>query len=146
MSVAHELHVAEPPAAFGRRPPAVVDASVVCAIVFAQPELDHALARVRRHALVAPELLPFEVAKVAVMKRRRGAPLDDVRAAVQRFLTLDIVLERADPEGCLDLALRYQLTACDAAYLWLAAELKYPLATFDARLAEAARQHLGTLE
>ncbi len=41
--------------------------------------------------------------------------------------------------------MRYQLSAYDAAYLWLAAELKAPLATFDAKLAAAAQAHLGAL-
>jgi len=40
------------------------------------------------------------------------------------------------------LAERYSLTACDAAYLWLAAELEVPLATFDDQLAEAATKYL----
>ena len=42
-------------------------------------------------------------------------------------------------------AARYELSAYDAAYLWLAAELRAPLATFDRRLAEATQAHLGTL-
>ena len=40
------------------------------------------------------------------------------------------------------LAQRYKLTAYDAAYLWLAERLEAPLATFDAALARAAREHL----
>jgi len=46
----------------------------------------------------------------------------------------------------LVLANRWSLGACDAAHLWLAAELKAPLATFDQRLAQAARQHLDRLK
>jgi predicted nucleic acid-binding protein len=36
-------------------------------------------------------------------------------------------------------AARYELSASDAAYLWLAAELQAPLATFDQKLAAAAQ-------
>ncbi len=43
------------------------------------------------------------------------------------------------------LAQRYQLSACDASYLWLAGALRCPLATFDETLAQAAQQHLGAL-
>ena len=46
----------------------------------------------------------------------------------------------------LAMARRYGLSAYDAAYLWLASQLKAPLATFDRKLGEAARQHLGALE
>jgi predicted nucleic acid-binding protein len=41
------------------------------------------------------------------------------------------------------LALRYGLPAHDAAYLWLAGFLQAPLATFDAKLAKAARAYLS---
>jgi predicted nucleic acid-binding protein len=41
------------------------------------------------------------------------------------------------------IALRYALITYDAAYLWLAAELRAPLATFDLSLGRAAQQHLA---
>jgi predicted nucleic acid-binding protein len=41
------------------------------------------------------------------------------------------------------LAMRYRLSAYDAAYLWLAGSLQAPLATFDAKLAGAARDYLA---
>jgi predicted nucleic acid-binding protein len=43
-------------------------------------------------------------------------------------------------------AVRHQLSACDAAHLWLAAELKARLTTFDQRLATAARTQLAGLD
>ena len=56
-----------------------------------------------------------------------------------------IDLYRIDVQAVVALAIRYQLSAYDAAYLWLAAELKAPLATFDEKLATAARAHLASL-
>ena len=41
------------------------------------------------------------------------------------------------------LAAQYGLSAYDAAYLWLAVDLRAPLLTFDQRLARAAQQQLG---
>lgn len=136
------LHVAEPSLPFGKRPPAIVDASVICAIVFGEPEADVALQRVRHHMLVAPDLLPYEVGNVALTKHRRGMPLADARAGVERCLDLELKLEPTDDLQRLELASLYGLTGYDAAYLWLAETLRAPLVTFDARLAEAARRHL----
>ena len=56
-----------------------------------------------------------------------------------------IELHEIDIQAVCDLAIRYQLSAYDAAYLWLAAELKCPLATFDEKLATAAQAHLSAL-
>ena len=57
----------------------------------------------------------------------------------------EITLYRTEIQAQYQLAQRYNLSAYDAAYLWLAAELKAPLATFDLKLANAARAHLATL-
>lgn len=46
----------------------------------------------------------------------------------------------------LKLAVRHGITGYDAAYLWLAAELRAPLATFDRQLAQAAQTYLSTLQ
>jgi predicted nucleic acid-binding protein len=48
-----------------------------------------------------------------------------------------------DPAGVVEVALRRRLSTYDAAYLWLAASLDAPLATFDRRLGEAARLEFG---
>jgi hypothetical protein len=49
---------------------------------------------------------------------------------------------RVDPFVQAGLAMSYGLSTYEAAYLWLAAEMKVALVTFDARLARAARRHL----
>ena len=58
---------------------------------------------------------------------------------------LDLALHPVNPEAVWALALQYKLTAYDAAYLWLAAELRCPLITFDEQLAQAAQAHLSDL-
>jgi len=62
-----------------------------------------------------------------------------------QFSTMNVELHEVDPVAVLGLASRYKLSAYDAAYLWLAAELKTPLATFDEKLATAAQAHLPSL-
>lgn len=140
-----QLIVAEPPADYRVRPPLVVDASVIGALVFSEPERDQALALMQGKALFAPDLLDYEVANLALKKRRKGLDVASVQAALRSYEASDIESLDTDTFALVGLAERYKLSAYDAAYLWLAAELKAPLATFDRLLGEAARTHLAAL-
>ena len=137
------LHVAEPPAAWFDRAPMVVDCSVVAALLFDEPAADDAARMLAGKALHAPTLLPYEIANVARNKQRAGSPDAVVRAALADFAEQRMQLLAAPADELMSLALRYTLTAYDAAYLWVAASLQAPLATFDDRLGQAARKHLG---
>jgi predicted nucleic acid-binding protein len=136
--VHNALIVAEPPARYATRPPLVVDCSVVCAVLFQEAERDQAEARMSGCELHAPALLDYEVGNVA-LKKLRTCSRTDVEDGLSELSAATIV------SHAVGLAERYALTAYDAAYLWLAAELKAPLATFDRKLGEAARQYLSTL-
>lgn len=137
------LHVAEPRAIYNRRPPAVVDASLVAALLFAEPEQAIAAERLAGCLPTAPDLLPYELANVAVGKLRRGHDEAAVRASLVDLEALGIVLHPVMAGPAFDLATRHGLTAYDAAYLALAVALDCPLYTFDARLAAAAQRHFG---
>jgi len=137
------LYVAEPRGTWLQRRPLVVDCSVMAAFLFAEPAAEQAASQLADHALHAPTLLPYEVANVAATKQRRGATAEEIATALTDFAEQRIELLAVPPDGAAAIAGRYGLTAYDAAYLWLAAELQAPLATFDHRLAAAARRHLG---
>lgn len=140
------LHVAGPPVSYAMRPPAAVDANVPAAFVFGEPEGETALARLHPYALHAPTLLPYEIASVAMNKLRRGqASPEDLAARLEGFDFGSIRLAEAPPAGIFGLAQRYRLTAYDASYLWLAAELRAPPLTFDGKLAAAAAGCLARL-
>ena len=143
---ASRLIVAEPPAAYRVQSPLVVDASVIGALLFGEPERDQAEAWMKGKQLFAPALLDYEIANVAVKKLRDGLDLASAEIALRSYDSADIELLHADATALVGLAKRYQLSAYDAAYLWLAAELKAPLATFDRRLGEAAQAYLATLD
>lgn len=139
------FYVAEPPAAFNVRPPIVVDCSALSAVLFDEPARDEALARLVGRSLHAPHLLDHEIVSVALKKGRKEGPAEAFAQALRDYAASDIDLHPVDLAAQYELATRYGLSANDAAYLWLAAELRAPLATFDRRLAEAAQAHLDTL-
>lgn len=138
------LHVAEPPAAYARRPWLVADATVIAAVVFGEGEQAQAVALLHGRALAAPHLIDYELTSVGLKKlRRERCPSAAVVSALETFAALPIERHPVDPPAVLALAERYALTAYDAAYLWLAEKMEAPLATFDTKLAHAARQHLS---
>lgn len=124
----------------------MVDASVLCALLFDEPEAQAAGQLMSGRELHAPRLLDQEILNVAVTKARRGLALPAARRALADFLEQPITLTDPALDEQLELALRYRLSGYDAAYLWLAATLRAPLLTFDERLGKAAAAHLKTLD
>ena len=140
------VYVAEPSAQYRVQPPLVVDSSMICALLFDEPERHDAEERLAGRRLYAPRLLDHEVAHVAVKKSRRGMRSTVVERALADYLAQAIELVDTEVESQFALAMQYKLSGYDAAYLWLAAALKSPLATFDKRLGQAAKAHLSALE
>lgn len=139
------LFVAEPPAQYLVLPPLVVDCSELGSALFEEESRDVALDTLKGKTLHAPYLLEHELVSVALKKRRLGWDPESIALALTDHSQLNIALHATDVEAQHALAVRYQLSAYDAAYLWLAAELKAPLATFDKKLASAASAHLSGL-
>lgn len=137
------LHLAEPPAQYLLRPALVVDCSCLAGFVFGEDWQEQARQQLDGRTLHAPHLLHAEIANVAVKKLRRG----ELHASegLAQAAVMEIELHPINAPAVTELAMRYGLSAYDAAYLWLAAELKCPLATFDAKLAAAAQTHLASL-
>lgn len=142
-TAARTLYIAEPPPQYLARPPLVVDCSAIAGIVFGEPWQESARARIEGRTLHAPHLLHCEIANVALKKQRRGEA--HAMAGLADAISMSISLHPIDALAVAALAERYQLSAYDAAYLWLAADLQCPLATLDAKLAEAAQAHLSGL-
>lgn len=137
------LRVAEPASAYDRRSRLVADATVLAAALFGEAEQQQAAALLQARALCAPHLVDYEIANVAVKKLRRERLSESaVLASLEAYASLDLERHAVEVGPVLSLAQRYQLTAYDAAYLWLAEQLGAPLATFDTRLATAAETHL----
>jgi len=121
----------------------VVDASVAVQWFAREPGSEVAAALVEgNQPLVAPDIMPLEVANALWKKLRRGdVPAGDLQPAVTRILASDItliptlnLLERA-----VRLAFEISHPVYDCVYLVLAEERGAPLASIDERLRAAAR-------
>ena len=136
------LIVAEPRAGYATRLPLVADCSVLASVLFDEPDRSEAVGAMAGRDLFAPDLVDYELVSVAVKKSRHGLELVAAQGLAD-LLRLQLTRCPVDSHAQWRLALQYDLTAYDAAYLWLAGELRAPLVTFDHRLGEAARRHLG---
>ena len=121
-----QLYVAEPPAKYLVRLPVVVDCSVIAGLIFQEHWQAEAQARIADRSLHAPHLLDAEIAQVALKKHRSGATELAAMGLVE-YSDMIIITHPVKAVESFDLATRYNLSAYDAAYLWLAAKLKAPL-------------------
>lgn len=138
-----ELIVAEPSGTYARRPPLVGDCSVLAAVLFDEPERGRAADALSGTEIFAPYLIDHELVSVAVKKAHQGLE-DVVRQGLSDLADLAITRCSVDAAAQWRVALEFELSAYDAAYLQLALELQAPLVTFDQRLGQAARRLLGS--
>ena len=126
----------------------IVDASVILRAFFADEQQDRAQALIRDHVtghlqLVAPDLLVYEVANGVVQARRRGRiSQEQAEEILSSFDGLGISLKPVSSQQMLPMALDYDRSVYDAAYLALAEAEDRPLITGDGRLVNAVRERL----
>jgi len=124
--------------------PFVLDNSVLCGWLLANQTSPYCDAVAELLPVVdahAPSLLHLEFTNVLRTACRRGTlAVTAAHAIVDQVALLPIRIDAAPPQpaSLLRLALRFQLTSYDAAYLELALRLQLPIATRDGDLAEAA--------
>ena len=140
-----KLFVSEPPATYLVKPSAVLDASVLCAMLFSEAGASDAAKHMSAYALHAPQLLSFELANVSLKKIQSHWSIGSTLEILEDFSQMDLQLHPVHLSEQVQLAAKYKLSGYDAAYLWLAAHLKAPLLTFDRQLAAAAKAHLADL-
>lgn len=109
------------------------------ALIFGEPAAEAVAIKLSQAALVAPALLQFELASIALKKLRRHPEQREALVAAHRLATrLPIEMVAVDQCAVIKIAEEAGLTAYDASYLWLAHELRAELVTLDAALAAAA--------
>ena len=122
----------------------VLDNSILCGWFLANQATEYGdavAAQLRQSDAHAPWLLQLEFTNVLRTACRRGSlSAAAAREIVDQVGLLPIRIDATPPQpaALLSLALRFQLTSYDAAYLELALRLQLPIATRDDDLAEAA--------
>ena len=126
----------------------IVDASVIVSAYFPDEEQAQAQALIREHVirrveLAAPTMLLYEVTNAVVQARRRSRISDEeAEGILSSFEGLGIAIRSVDWRQILPLALRFDRSAYDAAYLALAEATGQPLITGDRRMYNAVHEHL----
>lgn len=119
----------------------VADASAVAALLFGEPRAEEISNRLLNAAIVAPTLLPYEVASVCLRKlKTHSERRDQLVAALSLLGRMKIRYIAVPPTDAVTLARTSRLTAYDAAYLWLARNLKVEVVTLDERLERVSRR------
>ena len=130
----------------------IVDASVILSAFFPDEDQPQAQAVIREHVmgrveLVAPTLLLYEVTNAVVQARRRGRISDEQAEQILTSLEgLKISLKPVTWQQVLPLALHFDRSAYDAAYLALAETSEQPLVTADRRLYNAVHERLDWVQ
>jgi predicted nucleic acid-binding protein len=117
----------------------VVDASALAALLFGEPDGAAVADRLGGAELIAPALLPFEVANTCIKKMRRHPDQRDALIAAFGILDrMDVGIVEVNQEDAILLAERSGLSAYEASYLWLARGTRSELVTLDGRLEAAS--------
>lgn len=130
----------------------IVDASVILSAFFPDEDQAQAQTLIREHVmgrveLAAPTMLLYEVTNAVVQARRRERISDEQAGNVlTSFEGLGIALKPVTWQQILPLALRFDRSAYDAAYLALAEMTEQPLITGDRRLYNAVHEHLDWVQ
>ena len=119
----------------------VVDASAVGAMLFNEPEGANIRAHIRDETLVAPELIDYELANICVKRMRRyGDEAAETLTLLEGLDHVPITRVRVPAKPVAELAAQTNLSAYDAAYLWLALSRDAELVTLDQRLADVEQR------
>jgi predicted nucleic acid-binding protein len=120
----------------------VVDASVVMATLFNEPEKNRLEELTTGAQLVAPGSLPWEVGNAlsASFKKKRFVDVKLAHRVIKDFNEIPIQLIHIDLKDALDLCFKRGIYAYDAYMVLCARQTRAPLLTLDKRLAVVAEE------
>lgn len=116
----------------------VVDASVIGAAFFDEPDVPRLESRLLDHLWVAPTLIDYEIGSIFLKKRALYPSLrTQLDQALEFFLRSSLERVHVEIDSVAPVAERFGLSIYDASYLWLADFLNLELLTLDKKLAGA---------
>jgi predicted nucleic acid-binding protein len=119
----------------------IADTNTFIAVVLNEPEKDIIIRLTEGHALVAPEVLPFEIGNaLTAMMKRNALNADEVILVWNMVQNIPVDLRRIDIRAALNIATQYNIYAYDAYFLECARNLRSPLLTLDQRMKGIARK------
>lgn len=115
-----------------------IDASAAAAVLFGEAEADAVRGQIGDASLIAPDILPFELANVCLKKiRRHPAERGRWLAGYGQYSALRVSIRQVALEDVIVRSERHGLTAYDAAYLWLSLDAEAALVSLDRALLRA---------
>lgn len=116
----------------------VVDASVMGALFFQEPEAEFAEKRLLGREWIAPVLLDYEIGSIFLKKIKLYPKLRaQLESSYQIFCSSAIERVEVPVVSVVPIAEKFGLTIYDASYFWLASALNIDLFTFDKVLSAA---------
>lgn len=116
----------------------VVDASVVGAIFFREPEAGLLERKLLNRSWVAPTLIDYEIGSVYLKKLKVYPQLrQQLDECYEIYCTAAVERVDVPVSSVVAIAEKHGLTIYDASYFWLAAALNLELVTLDKQLAAA---------
>ena len=118
----------------------VSDASTFLAVVLDEVHREWVIERTSGCAMVAPEVLPYEIANALIAVKRKGR-LNE-REALKAFVISQRIAVRLLPvriHDAMKIAVKFNIYAYDAFYLQCCIETKLPLISLDSRMCEVAK-------
>lgn len=119
----------------------IADTNTFIAVALNEPEKEIIIRLTEGHALVAPEVLPFEIGNaLTAMMKRNALNADEVILVWDMVQNIPVDLRRIDIGAALNIATQYNIYAYDAYFLECARNLRSPLLTLDQRMKGIARK------
>lgn len=118
----------------------VSDVSAFLAVVLDEESREWVIERTSDCSVVAPEVLPYEIANALIAVKRKGRLSDrEVLKAFDISQRIPVKLVSVRVRDALRIAIKHGIQAYDAFYLECCVETRLPLISLDNRMREVAR-------